>query len=227
MSFGMFRRIADPFQLFGTGEDDGRERIGRQLEGAMRGEGSMAELQRQQQQAQSLSSAFAQSQTGLGNGALQARQGQQMLGQMQGQANAQAAQMRLAEQERARQQYGAFLDAQGQREDATFGNLMSTAGSAAAFFSDVNTKEDATPVASDKFREFLSSVTPTEYSYKAEFGGEKRVGFMAQDIEHTDIGRTMIETGDDGLKRVKVDAAISALLATQAHLNERIEKVES
>ncbi len=250
----MFRRLADPFQLFGTTEDKGRGRIGEQLRAGMRGEASQAELVRQRRQSAALASSYGKSQTGVGNAALQARQGQQLLQGVTAQANAQAQQARLAEQERARAQYGAFLDARGARQDGQFGRLLGTAATGlamyqngqnpqnqqqqgggnaaslaglAAMFCDEATKEDAAPVESDKFVEFLDSIAPTSYRYKKDFGGEARVGFMAQDIEGTEIGATMVETGDDGLKRVKMDAALSALMATASDLHKRVEKVEA
>lgn len=103
------------------------------------------------------------------------------------------------------------------------------AGGAAAAGSDISLKENIEPADTDGFldyqyRKMLDQLHPSVYDYKDKSDGKgKRMGVMAQDLEKSEMGKGMVET-KDGKKNINVD--ISTILAGQAGLNERLNKIE-
>lgn len=88
-------------------------------------------------------------------------------------------------------------------------------------------KEDFNP------KSFLDALKPYSYEYKeevknAEKGGEGRyLSCMAQDIEKAGpVGKSMVETTPEGHKQVNYGKGFGAILAAQAHLNERLADLE-
>lgn len=73
--------------------------------------------------------------------------------------------------------------------------------------------------------------TPGEfYSYKPGMGedpGQRHFGPMAQDIEKSEAGKTMVKTGPDGLKRVDTERLSLAAAAGINELLERVKKLEA
>lgn len=110
-----------------------------------------------------------------------------------------------------------------------FGDFMSRAGDAAATAatggSDKNMKKDIK--SGDKeIASFLDAMKAHSYKYKDEKHGKGRhVSPMAQELEKTDIGKSMVFDSPDG-KMVDYGKGLGAMLAAQAQLHERLKKLE-
>lgn len=75
-------------------------------------------------------------------------------------------------------------------------------------------------------REFISEIKPFIYEYKDKENGEgKHLGVMAQDLEKTEFGKSLVEDTKNG-KRINYAKAFGVMLAVNADLNERLEKLE-
>lgn len=75
--------------------------------------------------------------------------------------------------------------------------------------------------------DFVKHLKPYEYEYKNdEDGTGKKVGIMAQDLEKSKIGKTMVDETPDGKKVVDTNKAIGVLLASVAELNKKLDKVK-
>lgn len=74
--------------------------------------------------------------------------------------------------------------------------------------------------------EMLAYLAPSSWDYKDEAHGKGRhVGVMAQDLERSKAGRSLV-TEHDGKKMIDTNRAVSALLASQAQLNKRLAELE-
>lgn len=85
--------------------------------------------------------------------------------------------------------------------------------------------------ADEKVEKLLDAIHPYEYEYKdpktPTTAPGKHLGIMAQDLELSDAGKTMvIDTGKKGGKMVDLKRAIMAALAGAANLNRRLRAVE-
>jgi hypothetical protein len=100
---------------------------------------------------------------------------------------------------------------------------VGTAISAAAMMSDERCKEEIEDFdASD----FLDSLTGHKYKYKdKKHGVGQKAGVMAQDLEKTEIGASLVENTPEG-KMVKYGEAAPVILAALAELNDRVKKTE-
>jgi Chaperone of endosialidase len=90
--------------------------------------------------------------------------------------------------------------------------------------SDQNTKENIKPASSD-ISKFLDAVSAKQYRYKDQEEGPDHFGIIAQALEKSKVGKSMVEDTPEG-KVINKDRALAALLASQAELNKRIKKVE-
>lgn len=111
---------------------------------------------------------------------------------------------------------------QGKEEKFT-GDVMSKIGTAvAAMMSDEREKKDIRP-AGDDLDEFMASLDPKAFKYKdTSKGGTapgEQVGVMAQDLEKTAVGRTMVKNTPEG-KKIDPLRAISVMLAALAELSQ-------
>lgn len=105
--------------------------------------------------------------------------------------------------------------------------MLQSGAALGAFFSDERTKDDVTDVDRKKIDAFIKSLKPKSYRYKPEFGGEKRTGIVAQDLERTDIGKELLEQDKQtGMRKVKGESVLSALLASTGRLGKRIDELE-
>lgn len=113
------------------------------------------------------------------------------------------------------------------RRTQVVGGLFGAAGAGigAAAASDERAKKNIQS-ADKQIRGLLSNLEPSTFEYKDPALGDKRAGVMAQDLEKSEVGRTMVSDGPDGIKRVDIPSATSALLGTVAHLNRRLDKLE-
>ncbi len=89
--------------------------------------------------------------------------------------------------------------------------------------SDVRMKEDI-----EKFdpSEFLNSLTSYKYNYKKpEMGEGKHAGVMAQDLEKTEEGKSMVEDTPEG-KKVDYGKGFNTLLASLVDVHHRVKDLE-
>lgn len=123
---------------------------------------------------------------------------------------------------------GAYQNQAGQFNQAgqQITNLVGSgiqAGATAAAASDEKLKTD---IQDFDASEFLNSLTPHKYRYKDEkHGAGVYAGPMAQDLEKTDIGKSMVFEGEDG-KMVDASRAALAALAAGADHEDRLKKLE-
>lgn len=97
-----------------------------------------------------------------------------------------------------------------------------------AMMSDKRAKKDinSNPGSSDEIGKFINALHAYEYEYKdPQHGTGKKMGVMAQDLEKTEVGRTMVDKRPDGLKVIDTNKAIGVALAAIADLNQKIKKV--
>lgn len=184
--------------------------------------------------------------------ALAARLAQMGQAEMGTQALGQSALLRTQEQARAEQGAGAMLADQraaraareelgvrsqlgveGLRQSSAESaatrqsNLISGLGQAGIIAaSDERLKTGIKP-GDKEVKSFLDALKAEQYEYKnPALGQGKQVSPMAQDLEKTAIGRQMVIDTPAG-KLVDYGKGFGAMLAAQAHLNERLNKVES
>jgi hypothetical protein len=82
-------------------------------------------------------------------------------------------------------------------------------------------------------KSFLDKLQAYSYEYKEgakknPLAGEGRhLSVMAQDLEAAGpVGKSMVEQDEQGNKVVDYSKGFSAILASQAHLNERLSQIE-
>jgi hypothetical protein len=101
------------------------------------------------------------------------------------------------------------------------------AGMATGFQSSDETKKKDIKEADFDVREFLNSLSPYKFSYRnpMDLGASEgtKVGIMAQDIEGTLPGRSMVKDTPDG-KMIDVQEAVNPILAALGNINERLER---
>jgi len=108
------------------------------------------------------------------------------------------------------------------------GNLIGNAGAGVAKLievSDENMKKDIKP-GDKEITSFLDAMKAHSYKYKDEKHGEgKKVSPMAQELEKTSLGKSMVKEGPDG-KMVDYGAGFGAMMAAMASLNQRTKELE-
>lgn len=115
--------------------------------------------------------------------------------------------------------------ARAQADNNMTGSMLQAGASlgAAYLMSDEREKEEIEPFDAS---EFLDSLIPKKYKYKDSRNGEgKFAGPMAQDLEKTEIGSSLVKDTPEG-KMVDTGRASMAALASLAHINERLKKIE-
>jgi len=207
---------------------------------------SIAQMQLNQanQQASQQALAMAASQRGASNPALAFRQAQ-IGNQQMGLENAQAGAIMAEQERRAADQLiaqqaaaarGVSLQAGIANQQAQTAQraqnmqLISGIGTTAAAASDERVKEDIRPASgsADEIEAFLGALKGYDYKYKdSKHGTGDKTGIMAQDLEKSKIGKTMVDQAPDGTKMVDTNKAIGAILAGMADLNKKIKKMES
>jgi hypothetical protein len=211
------------------------------LKARANGEGpSLAEAQTNQNMGKVLANQVSAVRSGPGlNPALQAR----LAGQAGQQAATDAAQQgtiaRLAERDAAEQALGnQILGAQGSslsqdklNMDSTnsnanrWTNLISGAGTAAVAASDKNAKENIKDSNGDA-RSLIDHLKGKLYEYKDDSNGPGvHVGIMAQDLEKSPLGRSMVFE-DNGTKKVDFGKGFGAVLAAVAEINDKLKELD-
>jgi len=114
------------------------------------------------------------------------------------------------------------------QDHGMFGSLLQAAGpiAGAAMMSDRRLKTNVTD-ARDTVDQLMDSMSPKGFDYKdpAKFGPGMGAGVMAQDVERSDAGKSMVQETPDG-KAIDMKRAVAAALAATARLNERLRVVE-
>lgn len=137
---------------------------------------------------------------------------------------AQAASQRGVAFNQATTNQGAKLQGQAQNAQAIAG-----LGGTAAAISDENAKMNIRPAndVSSEINNFMNQLNPLEYEYRDPVHGTgKKVGIMAQDLEKSKIGQTMVDEDANGLKRVDTNKAIGAILAATAEMHKEIKALK-
>lgn len=211
--------------------------------------GNQLGLQTNQQAAQLRAQEMAQARAGLAQQAgalrgadLSAAQmaGRQFLGGTQtGMGANQALMNAQMERERLRQQgiMGAqdinarLRGAEAENRAKFAGGMISGAGAAlGGLLSDADAKKEIKD-AGKGMDDFARSLAAKMYRYDNNAPDEidkkrKRYGILAQDLERTPAGRSIVDKGPDGLRRVDVANGLGLALATIGRLGERLEELE-
>lgn len=111
-----------------------------------------------------------------------------------------------------------------------WGNVVNAGMTGAVLSSDETKKKDVKDVSGIDLESFMSSLDPKKFQYKdpAAPGASdgENVGVMAQDVEKTPVGKTMVKDTAGG-KVIDVKKALGVLLAAISELNDRVEEKEA
>lgn len=116
-------------------------------------------------------------------------------------------------------QVGALNAANQQKQQV--GNLVS---GITGMLSDKRVKEDIQPLKTDDLDAFFQNTLPASWRYRGS--PQVQTGPMAQDLEKSAVGRTMVRETPAG-KAIDRDAAMTALLGMVSNLGQRVKAVES
>ena len=153
---------------------------------------------------------------------------QNQAGVAQGKAGQQAS---FGQNMQQNSQFNAGLTSQnnqfGQQMQSQYAQMAMNAAGAAAMGSDKRMKTGVEKAELD-IEDFLNSLTGYRYKYKDPFSefatpGTK-VGIMAQDIENTLPGQSIVKETDKG-KVIDTKEAVNPILASLGNINERLKKV--
>lgn len=88
---------------------------------------------------------------------------------------------------------------------------------AATFFSDERLKTNISPVTSEEKSEMKSLLKAFHYNYTQDSHGRGDwIGVMAQDLEKSKLGRTLVDEDESGHKTISLRKVMSMFLATMA-----------
>ena len=105
------------------------------------------------------------------------------------------------------------------------GISASLAGLGSFFQSDFALKKNIED-AHDEVNEFLDNIKPIKFKFKDEkYGHGSIVGILAQDLEKSSMGKSMVDDTPQG-KVVDISKAVSGLLAAVTELNQRLRRLE-
>lgn len=115
------------------------------------------------------------------------------------------------------------------KSNAQMGMVAGMGGAAMGMASDENVKENIKEEdnVGKAISEFMEMNKAYSYDYKdSKHGGKDKIGVMAQDLEKSKIGKTMVDEDAEGVKRVDPTKAIGALLAATAELHKEIKDLK-
>lgn len=100
-------------------------------------------------------------------------------------------------------------------------------GGGADIRSDKRAKKGILPAA-DKMQDFLDKLGAAQFEYKNKKrdGKGKQFGVMAQDLEKSEVGKTLVKE-DSGGKMIDFKRGLGAVLAAQASINKRMAALEA
>jgi hypothetical protein len=113
-----------------------------------------------------------------------------------------------------------------QAQSQGLGNIAGMAMGAASIFSDERAKTDVHDAERD-VAEMFQALHAKRFEYKSGMGepGE-HVGVIAQDLERTPAGRTLVEHDTDGMRTIDPQRALMSLLAAGADIYDRLRRLE-
>lgn len=96
---------------------------------------------------------------------------------------------------------------------------------------DEDMKRDIESISDEQIDAFLNKLNPAQFDYvedAIEQGApeDRTTGVMAQDMQKSKIGKTLVSENAHGTKVVDVPKTVGALLAATASINRRLNKVE-
>lgn len=95
--------------------------------------------------------------------------------------------------------------------------LMQGAGMAAMAFSDERLKTNIQEIPREELQEMRKHLKAYAFNYvNDDFGTGDWVGVMAQDLEKSKLGKTLVVENEDGLKQIDLKKLLSMYLATMA-----------
>lgn len=112
--------------------------------------------------------------------------------------------------------------AQQAGQNQILGSAMS-AGAMAAMLSDERAKECIKPC-DDEIKDMLNELNAVEYFYKNM--ASLNYGIIAQDLEKTKAGSSVVIENENNYKMIDVAKATGLVLASLAHLNKRLKQLE-
>jgi hypothetical protein len=86
------------------------------------------------------------------------------------------------------------------------------------YYSDENCKKDIKTEKEDAIEAFLSAIKPKEYKYKNQ--DAVKHGVVAQDLERSKVGSSLVSVDESGMKTIDVPDAIGALLQAVSYLHK-------
>lgn len=96
-------------------------------------------------------------------------------------------------------------------------NLIGQGVTAAAMFSDERLKENIVEISKEDFAEMKKHLKAYAFNYRSKKYGEGNwVGVMAQDLEKSKLGRTLVVENENGEKTIDLRKVLSMFLATIA-----------
>jgi len=102
----------------------------------------------------------------------------------------------------------------------------SVAGGILGAFSDINVKENIEEATEEDIQHMLDNLDPYKYTYKNSNHGEgEQVSVMAQDLEKSKLGSTMVVETPEG-KMVNYGKGFGIMLASQAYLNKQLKEIK-
>jgi len=101
-------------------------------------------------------------------------------------------------------------------------NIATALTVASMFASDERLKEN---IEDFNASDFLDSLSPKTYNYKNSKHGKPTASVMAQDLEKTQVGSSMVQNTPEG-KMIDVTKATGPILASLADINKRLKKQE-
>lgn len=103
---------------------------------------------------------------------------------------------------------------QAQQENKLVGDIIQ---GGMAMFSDQNLKENIRQIDTKDLAEMKSFLKAYAFNYKnAEHGKDEWIGVMAQDLEKSKLGKTLVFENAKGEKQINVNKVLSLFLATMA-----------
>lgn len=127
-------------------------------------------------------------------------------------------------------QSGASNPFQGQVQDPNqlgVGQQQGNLGSG-VLVSDENAKTNIESAPTRDLQSFLDNLGAHKYDYKDKADGDKEgyVSPMAQELEKSKLGATMVETRPDGKKQVNYGRGFGIITAAQSLLHDRLTQIE-
>lgn len=125
----------------------------------------------------------------------------------------------------------ASLEQEGQ-DQGWFGKLLGTVGSGIASIGSLAVGSDErlkTNVGNGvgEIRAALDNLSPKSFEYKDGANGEgERLGIMAQDLEKSKYGKSIVQKDGDGMRMVDGGGGLNMALAAIADLHQRLKKFE-